>query len=339
MKRQYVAAVFGTVAMSVLLLDTKTALYGVSQGVQLCIQTVIPSLFLFIFISIVLTSAMSGRTFAILRPICRPLGIPEGAESLLIMGLIGGYPVGAQCVAEAARSGAISTGCGRRLLSFCSNAGPSFIFGIGSILFSKVWMCWALWGIQIASALTVGILMPGADESAKTFKPGNRYSLSQALQKAITVMAMICGWVVIFRVIIAFVNLWFLWFLPDWAVCLFCGTLELANGCCSLAKIANEQLRFILCAVFLSFGGICVSMQTYSVTEGVDSSLYLPGKLLQTVISTLLASSIISREIRSVCICLLIFVLMSMYFVRKNLQKRIAFSSKPMYNSIKAKRR
>ena len=67
------------------------------------------------------------------------------------------------------------------------------------------------------------------------------------------------------------------------------GLLELANGCCELEKIANDGLRFMAAAVMLSFGGLCVAMQTLSVTEKLGLGSYLPGKLLQTLISLMLA--------------------------------------------------
>ncbi len=339
MIQKNITACFASIALLALILDTKTALGGASEGIELCMQTVIPSLFAFIFLSILLTNALSGQPLAVLRPLCRVLNIPKGAESLLLIGLVGGYPVGAQCVADARRTGTISAKCARRLLAFCSNAGPSFIFGIGSHLFTDRWMCWALWAIHIFSAIIVGCLVQGADEPFNQNTKNASSSVTQALPKATRAIGIICGWVVIFRVLIAFCKRWFLWMLPGWLQCLFCGVIELTNGCCSLAQIADPKMRFILYAMFLGFGGVCVTMQTYSVTEGADASLYLPGKILQAVISTLLAGAIISREIRPYCICVLVILFTAIYFSRKKLQKRIAFRVLALYNSTKFRRR
>ena len=50
-------------------------------------------------------------------------------------------------------------------------------------------------------------------------------------------------------------------------------------------------MRFLLASVFLGFGGVCVGMQTVSVTgqAGLDTGAYFPGKVLQAAISALLA--------------------------------------------------
>jgi len=65
--------------------------------------------------------------------------------------------------------------------------------------------------------------------------------------------------------------------------------MELANGCLALNEIDNLLLRFVLCAAGLSFGGLCVTMQTISVTAPDGIGMYLPGKIIQTCIATLLA--------------------------------------------------
>lgn len=300
-KKPYFTAALAAVAMTILILDSKTALSGAAEGIQLCIQTVIPSLFPFFVISILLTGSLTGRRIPFLAPLCRLLRVPSGAESLLAVGLLGGYPVGAQCIAQAQRSGALSASTARRMMAFCSNAGPAFLFGIGAGLFPKAWMCWLLWGIHMVSAWIVGMLIPGSKEDVISLSNPKKVSLPDALRRSVQVMASVCGWVVLFRVLIAFCSRWFLWMLPKTAQILFCGILELANGCIALGDVDTVGLRFTLCALFLSFGGWCVTMQTFSVTAGVDATLYLPGKVTQAAISLLLcmpAQLLISREYR-----------------------------------------
>lgn len=105
-------------------------------------------------------------------------------------------------------------------------------------------------------------------------------------------MANVCGWVVIFRVILAFCERWFLWLLPQPLQIGFVGLLELSNGCYSLRLLMSEPLRFVMCVCFLSFGGLCVAMQTTSVTKELGTGLYFPGKLLQGCFSLALAAAV-----------------------------------------------
>lgn len=286
-KRTLYGAAAG-IAMAVLILDAKTALTGAQSGVELCIRTVVPSLFPFILLSVMLTGSLLGQKIPLLRPIGTLCRIPKGTESLLLVGLVGGYPVGAQCVAQAYRGGQISRDAAQRMLGFCSNAGPSFIFGMVGALFDSPVIPWTLWGIHILAALLVGCLLPGQAGDTVAVKQREPVSLPEALQQSLRVMAGICGWVVVFRVIIAFCQRWFLWLLPETVQTVFTGLLELTNGCIELENL-SEGSAFMLCAAFLGFGGICVGMQTVSVTQGLGTGDYFPGKLLQGCISLLLA--------------------------------------------------
>ena len=67
------------------------------------------------------------------------------------------------------------------------------------------------------------------------------------------------------------------------------GLLELANSCCSMELVASCGMRFVLTSAVLAFGGVCVAMQTASVTDRLGMGMYLPGKLLQTCISIFLS--------------------------------------------------
>ena len=117
------SAVFtaAAIAMAVLILDSKTAFRGAEQGINLCIRTVIPALFPFIFLSTILTTSAAGN-YGILCFPAKLFRIPENASSILIPAFLGGYPVGAQSVYQAHRNGAVSRQVAERLLAFCSNA-------------------------------------------------------------------------------------------------------------------------------------------------------------------------------------------------------------------------
>lgn len=289
MKKQQIWTMVGAaVGILLLILDGKTALAGARTGIDLCIQTLIPSLFPFFVLSALLTGSMVGQPVGFLRPIGRLCGIPEGAESLLAVGFLGGYPVGAQNIGQAWHSGQLSRSDAQRMLGFCNNAGPSFLFGIISPMFSDVKFAWLLWGIHILSALPVG-MVTAEKSSGQMSQQSRTITVTEALERSVKVMAMVCGWVVLFRIILQFLDRWILWLLPDAAGVLISGFLELSNGCVQLRTIENEGLRFVTAGVLLAFGGICVTMQTASAASGLSLHLYLPGKLLQTCFSFLMS--------------------------------------------------
>lgn len=286
--KRTITAAAAAVEMLILILDGKTALLGAQEGIGLCIRTVIPSLFPFFILSPLLVGSLDARW---LRPFGKLCGIPAGAEALLLTGFLGGYPTGAQCISQARNSGKLTKSQAERILAVCNNAGPSFLFGMVSQMFTEGYMVWLLWAVHILSAVLAGTILPKED-TAPTSISLPQIPLSQALSGAVRTMSLVCGWVVFFRIGITFLDRWVLWLLPEvWQVVL-CGLLELSNGCCALKDITNPSLRFLVCSGLLACGGVCVSMQTASVTKGLSLKYYIPGKLLQTLLSLALASGI-----------------------------------------------
>ena len=285
MKKIHLDQILPAIGFLLLILDARTALSGARDGIELCTRSIIPSIFPFLVLSTMLMQGLVGGNLGFLRPLGVLLSIPKGAESIFLCGLLGGYPTGAQAVHQAWQNGQISKNNAQRMLAFCSNAGPSFLFGILGSMFSKVWMSWALWGIHILSAIMVGMILPVADQENTKTVNANPITMTEALKKGVVTMGYICGWVVLFRMILAFLDRWFLWHVPAAVRVGIYGVLELANGCCALLMIENEGLRFILASGLLAFGGICVGMQTASVADKLGMGKYWIGKGLQTIFS------------------------------------------------------
>lgn len=283
--------IIASLCLSILVLDTRTALEGARIGIDLCLKSILPSLLPFCILSKIICSYVSGRSVPALQIIGRPTGIPQGAESIFILSFIGGYPIGAQCIDDACQTGAISRKDAARLLAFCNNAGPAFLFGILSCLFSTAAPLWSLYIIHILSALLVGILIPGRSANTCVLKVRTPLTFPQAVEESLKTMALVCGWVVVFRIILQFVERWLFWALDPTGQAIFAGILELSNGCISLLQVNSMGLRYILCAFFLGFGGCCVGLQTATVTRHVDFDRYFPGKLLQASVSVVLAAT------------------------------------------------
>ena len=299
MKRGFWTGLTASLGLMVLILDARTALSGAVAGINLCIKAVVPSLFPFFVLSIILTSTIFGQKSTIFAPVGRLCGMPKGSESLLIVGLLGGYPTGAQAVCQAYTSGLLCKEDARRLLGFCSNAGPAFLFGMAGTMFPSPVYAWILWAIHILSAITVGALLPGKSRRNVRMKQTPQITVSASLERSIKIMASVCAWVVIFRVIISFCDRWILWLLPTGLKTVLIGALELSNGCCELDMIGDVGLRFVACSGMLGFGGLCVAMQTLSVTKELGTGMYFPGKVLQCLLSVFLSSLI--AEIAGCC--------------------------------------
>lgn len=282
-------AVAGCIAASfmfLLIMETKTALEGAAEGIEICLKTVIPSLFPFFFLSGIINSSLLGCSGKLLKPIGRMCGIPSGAEPLFLLGMTGGYPVGAQAINAAYEAGSICKEDAQRMLGYCCNAGPAFIFGIAGALFEDKLAPWAIWAILIVSSVITGILLPEKSKNICIISSQNNI---RPLEQALKAMASVCGWVIIFRVLLAYLTRWCLWLFPAEISVLITGALELTNGCIALYHTISPAFRFTALTAMLSFGGLCVGLQTVSVTGKLSCKTYFLGKFLQTVISIPLA--------------------------------------------------
>ena len=296
------------VAMLILILDSNTALEGAKAALNLIFDTVIPSLFPFFFLSILLTSVKGPGHYRLLRPVGLLFQIPEGQEYLLLPGFLGGYPAGAQAITSACEQGFLSRDTAERLLGFCSNAGPSFLFGILAAQFPQKWMAWALWFLHISGALLAsrmvsqnsGINVGAPYTSAKT--------LSEVLSASMKVMGNVCGWLLLFRVLLAFLERWILWLLPESAGIFCTGLLELTNGCCLLNRITDLRLRFLICSILLSLGGLCVFLQTQSVTKDLSLRYYIRGKLIQAIYSGTFAAVLMYHTVYPLVISIILVI-------------------------------
>ena len=292
-KPRNLTGIFAGFGMLVLILDSSLAMEGARNGIELCIRTVIPSLFPFILLSMLLTTEIpvSNRW---IQHVTDRLGIPSSARSLLIPAFLGGYPVGAKCIHSLYRSGQLQKEQSERLLSFCSNAGPAFLFGMLSSFFPDKKSLWMLWIIHILSAVLTGLLFSMEQTAAHHQAPiTEKAEKPDILLSSIKATGLICGWVILFRILVTFLQKWFLWLLPPWLTVLITGVLELTNGCCELNKISSIEIRFIICSCMLAFGGICVLLQTASVTKGLSLRYYIVGKGLQTIFSLVISCALL----------------------------------------------
>ena len=340
-KRIQIVPLFTAFAAVILILDSKTATIAAAEAVILWLQVVIPSLFPLMVLSMLFTANFSAGNLRILKPIGRLVGLPPGTESLILTSFVSGYPTGAKCIAQVSQSGALTKADAQILMACFSNAGPSFIFGMISGMFHSHGAPWMIWAIQILSGLCVAMLYRPRNMSDKSHPGGEVLTLTGILQTAIRSMASICGWVLLFRCFLAYLDKWFMNEFPATVRVIIMGLLELTNGCMALEGIELESLRFVVCCVLLSFGGLCVIMQTKSVVGDLGIIPYIRGKLFQSCFSAIFAASTAfflytQNQYRFLGILFPCIVTISIGVYRKRVENgkiSVAFPSIKVYNN------
>lgn len=289
--------IFSFIGVLALVLDAGTAASAAAEGIQLCLQTVIPSLFPFLVVGKLFSgSAAAAFTTRLLGPIMEPLfGLPQRGAAAVALGAVGGYPIGARTAADLYRAKELDRESAERLLGFCSNAGAAFLFGMVGGLLGSMKIAAVLYVIHLLSAVFTGIILKPRRRSRSASHivcgpPAASTDLPAAVFDSVRAMAMICAYIVLFRVITAFLvrslGLW----LPPVLTLALSGILELAGGCCMLPQLEAAGLRYCMASFFLAFGSISVLLQTKAVIgpAGLTGRYYLFGKIIQGTIAVLL---------------------------------------------------
>ena len=204
------ALVSALCALFVLLCASRQVIASSRYGLRLCIDLILPSLFPFFVISILLSRlGFPGLLGKALAPaaarIFRCSG--EGVTALFV-GLTGGYPMGAAYLAELIKDRRISVREGEYLLAFCNNSGPAFLVGaIGAGVFGSARLGIELYGVHIAAALLTGLILRGkavsdirSHEHPLEIRRDLPSLFSEAVKQSVTAVLNVCGFVVCFSV-------------------------------------------------------------------------------------------------------------------------------------------
>jgi len=305
------------VAVVALCLFPQESIQAARDGLTLCANVIIPSLFPFFVLSDLTVSLGIVRYFGkLLEPLMRPLFNVRGeCAAAVVLGFIGGYPVGARTALSLYENGTCTKAEAERLLSFCNNSGPAFILGVvGAGIFSSSRIGLMLYLTHFLASMIVGVIFRNwgggrAGESKKVtpnFKAVRfTQSFIDAVLNAVQSTLNICGFVLFFTV---FIRLLYLsgilpglagllgtlfsrfGFDSDWAEMLLTGIIEISSGVWSL-KGAAVQNAVAMAAFMLGWAGLSVHCQTLSFIGASDLSVrsYILGKFLHGGISGALA--------------------------------------------------
>ena len=267
-------------SMIFLILDSRCAADSAREALILCGRTLIPSLFPLFVLGGMLVPALAQIR---IPGLSRILGFPEG---YFLLGLLGGYPLGAACIARAAQRGELRSQDAERITGLCSLCGPGFLFGVVGTQLSPGAAA-VLFALQLEAALLTAALWPGAagiQSPAQT----EAVSLTDALNKAVRSILTVCGWVTLAAVAAGFLRRWVFPFLPEGIAVVLTGLMELTNGILAAGNLGKDA-RFLLCALFASFGGISVLLQIRGVSSGIRMGQCIGQKTAHAVITTALA--------------------------------------------------
>lgn len=306
-----------TLTVIYFIINPKLSMEASLDGAKLFFNSVLPTMFPFMVICNMIINLDGIKLYSkILGPLlCKPLGLSYPCSFALVASFLCGYPLGAKYSTDLYKKGLISHDEFLRLLNIASNIGPLFLLGaVGTSMLGNSTLGYLLLIPSYLSVFVIGIITKNKKrENSLSLSNHNieenksSYNLGEVIKKSIEDAAInilvLCGYVIIFSVIIRMVKT--LFFTPETLSTLsnllnipgdifsglFLGGIEVTNGCNIIASSNLSLLGKLSLISFLSsFGGLSIIAQTSSFfyKEKVSMIKYFSYKVLQGIISLVL---------------------------------------------------
>ncbi|MCI2105139.1 MAG: sporulation protein [Intestinimonas sp.] len=294
------------------------------DGITLCSNVIIPSLFPFFVLSaLVVNLGLADYLGRGLEHVMGPLfRLPGACASAVALGFIGGYPVGARTALSLYEKGLCSRSEAERLLAFCNNSGPAFILGVvGAGVFASNRIGILLYLAHAAASLCIGLLFRfyhSGDRKRGTRRAHPSHIAAEHLTVVFTTAVKdsflsilnICAFVIFFSVAIRM--LFLSGILPGMATVLslllspiglsresvehlLTGAIELSSGVWSLTGPGALAGKLSMAAFMLGWAGVSIHCQVLSFLggSGLSTRTYFVGKLLHGVLSAVFITGLV----------------------------------------------
>ena len=259
---------FSLLLCALLLCCPQAAAQGVKNGISLCTNTLIASLFPFLFACDLMLHAL----FAAFPKL--PAAAAHSAAWL--MGQLGGFVAGAKALSLLYKQQRISAKDASLYLCGCVNAGPAFaISAVGAGMFGELRAGLCLFAaLQLASLVCFLAARCFCERQTCALQPTHlpAASLSDSISASLKATANICAAAILFSCIVSLADA-ALPFLPNACKLLLSMVLEVSSGCAAAAK-AGGAYGLYAAAAAISFGGLSVAAQLRTILHNTEISLF-----------------------------------------------------------------
>lgn len=242
---------------------------GAIKGIEMCLSVLVPSLFPFMALSAFMVK--SGMTQTLGKPfkwiMQKVFGLDGCFAPVILLTLIGGYPVGAKGISSLFERKIINEYQAKKAAMFAVCSGPGFLINfVGMSIYKSKEIGLIILVSQIISVIVLGSVLNLFDRQKTDYNSVSEYKtiktplgnavVESALESAKGVL-IICVFVVLFSA--------------------FCGILDSIIGdgmfkncilclleVCAAVSTSAENSTIEMIAFAAGFGGICVHFQIYS---------------------------------------------------------------------------
>ncbi|MGN0451688.1 MAG: hypothetical protein ACI4FN_06225 [Acutalibacteraceae bacterium] len=275
MKRQGTQNAFAIICSAafivILILKPELCTKGAAEGLLLAGRVIIPSLFPFTACVLFIMKSGGAELFGFAAPFTKKIfHISPELFSIMLLSLIGGYPVGAKLLNEAVKSGKLSPENAGIMLNYCVNAGPAFVvLAVGEGIIGSKSVGYIMLAAHIISSLVLSVFFGFfiKDDKGKTFAKAESLCAADnfvaSVSEAASAVFSVCAYVVFFSTVTEYIG-----FYTDKIPLLkyILPLLEVTNG-------VSKAKNIVIISFLLGFAGISIWCQILSVGRLIKLNL------------------------------------------------------------------
>ncbi len=295
--------IISIIICALLILFSETAMAAAHNGLDIFLTSVFPSLFpFFVSITIMIKCGFSYKIPSFISKLLHKLNLPQYTFHLYFMSMLSGAPTSAKLLSGFVENGIMNRKTAQAILPALSVSAPLFVIGtlattmlntpalalpilISNYIVSFIFYIVLLRRNYIAPTGTISHFTKATKSYLVIF--------TDSVYESMLAMIRICGTIVFFTVIIAFISscgIFDIKLFPEINSGIFISSLlEMTSGCITLST-SNLPLPYIaaFASFITSFCGICIYAQSCSFIESKPAN-YFSTKLLQAIFSALIA--------------------------------------------------
>ncbi len=285
------------IILILVLLNKELVSTSILSSLYIWYNTLVPSMFPMIVLSDIIITYNSTNIIPkfITKSISKLFDISENATTIFLFSLVAGFPTNGIIIQEAINAKRITKSEGEHLLLFCNFANPLFILQtIGVFYLKNSTYALIILISNILSNIIIGIIFRNKNNQNNSNieyldkEPSLVTTLKEAIYKGINSLLLVAGTITMFIILTTLIS--HIFNLNNILNLIIKSLLEMTMALSYLSNLnLNDTLKVVLSSAILSFSGLSIHLQIYSILENIKYKYYLKGRIISVVLSSIIS--------------------------------------------------
>lgn len=269
---------------------------GAIESINIWKNNIFPTLFPFFIISnILINYGFVNMLSFLFNPITKIFKVNSSAAFIIIMSMLSGFPSNSKYIKEFVEKKTITASEAAKILTFSHFSNPLFILntiGINFLKNEKIGIIILI--VHYMTNFIIGFLFRNLKTQKSNEKIINKQLpfgniLSKSITDGINTLLLILGTIAFFQIIISIINTTI--HSNELVKTIISGIIEMTQGIKN-SSLLNIPIKYkaIMCIMFISFGGISIHIQVYSIINElkINYKYFFVARIIHALISGLI---------------------------------------------------